>query len=32
MTREEEIIETQCDYKKANWFVELFWRGLIWVK
>jgi hypothetical protein len=21
-----EYLETQCGYKKANWFVELFWR------
>lgn len=21
-----EYLETQCGYKKANWFVKLFWR------
>lgn len=21
-----EYLETQCGYKKANWFVELFWK------
>ena len=22
-----EYLETQCGYKKANWFVKLFWRN-----
>ena len=21
-----EYLETQCGYKKANWFVKLFWK------
>lgn len=24
-----EYLETQCGYKKANWFVKLFWKYLV---